>query len=46
MERIREKNMVQIIIIRPIGVLNIGQFLMVEIETAERWIRYGYARKA
>jgi hypothetical protein len=37
--------MVQIIMLKPIGVLNVGQVLTVEIETAERWIGYGYARK-
>lgn len=38
--------MVQIIMLRPIGVLNVGQVLTVETEIAERWIGYGYARRA
>lgn len=38
--------MVRLIMMRPIGVWNVGQVAVIENETAERWIRCGYAVRA
>lgn len=38
--------MVRLIMIRAIGVWSIGQIAVIESETAERWIRCGYAVRA
>lgn len=39
-------SMVRLIMMRSIGVWNVGQIAAIEAETAERWIRYGYAMRA
>lgn len=38
--------MISLIMMRPIGVWSIGQIAVIEAETAERWIRCGYAVRA